>query len=49
MAEFVKESPNTIRLEGEGSTWEELAKDARDCLEACGNVGGLEISPLYGC
>jgi len=24
-----------------------LTKDARDCLETCRNVGGLEMFPLY--
>jgi len=38
-AEFDRESPNG-KLEGKGSTWEELRKDARDCLE---------MSQLYGC
>ena len=47
MAELAHESPNG-KLEGEGLTWEELAKDARDCLETCRNVGGLEtIFPPY--
>jgi len=48
MAEFARESPNG-KLEDEGLTLEELAKDARDFLETCGNVGGLEMSPLYRC
>jgi len=48
MAEFTRGSPDGT-LESEGLTWEGLAKDARDFLETCGNVGGLEMSPLYGC
>jgi len=48
MAELVHESPNG-ELEDGGLTWEELVKDARDRLETCRNVGGLEmIFPLYG-
>ena len=48
MAELAHESPNG-KLEGEGLSWEELAKDARDCLETCRNVGGLEtMFPSYG-
>ena len=38
MAELAHDSPNG-KLEGEGLTWEELAKDSRDCLEMCKNVG----------
>jgi len=38
MAELANDSPNG-KLEGEGLTWDELAKDARDCLETCRNVG----------
>lgn len=38
MAELAYDSPNG-KLEGEGLTWEELAKDSRDCLETCKNVG----------
>ena len=38
MAELANESPDG-KLEGEGLSWEELAKDARDCLETCRNVG----------
>ena len=41
MAELAHESPSG-KLEGEGLTWEELAKDARDCLETCKNVGVLK-------
>ena len=37
MAELAHDSPNG-KLEGEGLGWEELAKDARDCLETCRNV-----------
>jgi len=48
MAEFAHESPNG-KLEGGGLALEELAKDARDFLETCGNVGGLEMFLLYGC
>ena len=40
MAELAHDSPDG-KLEGEGLTWEELAKDARDCLETCRNVGVL--------
>ena len=40
MAELAHES-SSGKLEGEGLTWEELAKDARDCLETCKNVGVL--------
>ena len=42
MAELAHDSPNG-KLEGEGLTWEELAKDARDCLETCRNVGVLKM------
>ena len=38
MAELAHDSPNG-KLEGEGLTWKELAKDSRDCLETCRNVG----------
>jgi len=38
MAELAHSSPGG-KLEGEGLTWEELAKDSRDCLETCKNVG----------
>ena len=34
MAELAHDSPNG-KLEGEGLYWEELVKDARDCLETC--------------
>lgn len=37
MSELAHDSPSG-KLEGEGLTWEELAKDARDCLETCKNV-----------
>jgi len=40
MAELAHDSPNG-KLEGESLAWEELAKDARDCLETCRNVGVL--------
>lgn len=40
MAELAHGSANG-KLEGEGLSWEELAKDARDCLETCRNVGVL--------
>ena len=42
MAELAHDSPNG-KLEGEGLAWEDLAKDARDCLETCRNVGVLNI------
>jgi hypothetical protein len=42
MAELAHDSPNG-KLEGEGLTWGELAKDARDCLETCKTVG---VGPL---
>ena len=38
MADLAHHSPNG-KLEGEGMAWDELAKDARDCLETCRNVG----------
>jgi hypothetical protein len=41
MSELARDSPNG-KLEGEGLAWEELAKDARDCLETCRNVGCSE-------
>ena len=41
MAELAQDSPNG-KLEGDGLTWEELAKDAKDCLETCRNVGCCE-------
>ena len=43
MAELAHGSPNG-KLEGEGFTWDELAKDARDCLETCRNVGALKVA-----
>lgn len=43
MAELAHDSPNGM-LEGEGLTWEELGKDARDCLETCKNVGVYKTS-----
>lgn len=43
MAELAHESPNG-KLEGEGLTWEELAQDARDCLETCKNVGVIKVA-----
>ena len=42
MAELTHDSPNG-KFEGEGLAWEDLAKDARDCLEICRNVGVLNI------
>ena len=42
MAELAHDSRDG-KLEGEGLTWEELAKDARDCLETCRRVGGLRV------
>lgn len=46
MAELAQDSPNG-KLEGEGLTWEELAKDSRDCLETCRNVGALDVFLLF--
>ena len=43
MAELAHGSPNG-KLEGEGLTWDELAKDGRDCLETCRNVGEKQRS-----
>ena len=40
MAELARNSPSG-KLEGEGLAWEELAKDARDCLETCKHVSVL--------
>jgi hypothetical protein len=47
MAELARDSPNK-KLEGGGLTWEELAKDARDCLETCRNVHVLTMVLLSG-
>ena len=41
MAEVAQDSPNG-KLEGEGLTWEELAKDGRGCLETCRHVSSLK-------
>ena len=41
MAEVAQDSQNG-KLEGEGLTWEELAKDGRDCLETCRHVSILK-------
>lgn len=41
MAEQSKETGEKL----EDLSWQELAKDARDCLEACLNVS----SPIVGC
>ena len=41
MAEVAQDSPNG-KLEGEGLTWEELAKDGRGCLETCRHVSILK-------
>ena len=46
MAELAHDSRDG-KLEGEGLTWEELAKDARDCLETCRRVGGLRVRLLF--
>ena len=48
MAELAHDSPNG-KLEGEDLTWEELAKDARDCLETCRNVGVPRVAFFVWC
>lgn len=47
MAELARDSPSG-KLEGEGLAWEELAKDARDCLETCKHVSLLKRHFLLG-
>ena len=42
MAKLTHNSPNG-KLEGKGLAWGDLAKDARDCLETCRNVGVLNM------
>lgn len=43
MAEQAKESGQKI----DDLSWEELAKDARDCLETCRTVSCLRLSVFY--
>jgi len=46
MTELTHKSSNG-KLQGEGLALEELGKDARDYLETCRDVGGLEMFLLY--